>query len=154
MDRGVAGTFTERVSEDDIAILDPVPFTINFLLNEALMDFIVALGNPDVVAPWVVFGDTWQPVATIGDRVNGRGAAFPCPLPADSVRRSHLISVYWRFQAPPGGGTDRVQRLLGCAVDNYTINQDPPVIRVTWTGACYGAMGSVAAFPAGTESAP
>lgn len=154
LDRGNAGIYTRRVSEDDTRIFDAVPFTITFMVNEGLIDMIKALGNPDGASPWTVFGQTFVPVTTIGNRINGRGVSVPCPLPADYIRRNHLVNLYIGLLPPPGGGNSRVQRLLGAAVDQYTINQDPPGVRFTWTGMCYGAMGAQNSFPAGTEVVP
>jgi hypothetical protein len=149
LDRGQGNSFTRRLSEDDTVIFDAVPFTINFMLNEGMLDFIRALGNPDGASPWTVGGVTFTPVTTIGSRINGRGDLVVCPLPADAVRRNFLIDIYIKFGAPPAGGTDRFQKLRGIAVDQYSILQDPPAIRVTWQGMCYGAMGDANAFPVG-----
>ena len=102
LDRGVANVWMSRVSEDDNSIYEGIPWTVNFLLNEELYDFVVALGNPDGVTPWSVFGTTLTPVTNIGSRINGRGVAVPCPLPSDFQRNSFLINVYAQFDSPPG----------------------------------------------------
>ena len=46
LDRGIANVYMSRVSEDDNAIYEGIPWTLNFLLNEEFYDMIVALGTP------------------------------------------------------------------------------------------------------------
>jgi hypothetical protein len=149
LDRGNGDAFARRVSEDDSTLFDGVGVTINFLLNEGMLDFIRALGNPDGVSPWTVNSVTFLPVTSIGNRINGRGVSVPMPLPADFIRRSYLVDMYVKYGAPPAGGSDHFRTLRGLAVDQLVFNQDPPVIRVTWTGMCYGALGTVATWPTG-----
>ena len=156
LDRGIANVYMSRVSEDDNSIYEGIPWTLNFLLNEEFYDFIVALGNPDGVTPWTAFGTTLTPVTNIGTRINGRGVAVPCPLPADYQRNSYLVNIYARFDSPPGVSpvNPMIRELLGVAPTSLTYTVNTPVINVTMETMIFGGLDRVATFPTGTELVP
>ena len=155
LDRGVANTYMSRVSEDDNAIFEGIPWTLNFLLNEEFYDMIVALGNPDGDTPWRVFGQTLVPVTNIGTRINGRGVAVACPLPSDYQRRSYLVNIYAKMDSPPGvTANPMVRELLGVAPTSLTYTWNSPIVNVSMETMIYGGVDKVADFPAGSELTP
>lgn len=156
LDRGVANAYMSRVSEDDNAIFEGIPFTLNFLLNEEFYDFIVALGNADGVTPWRAFGQTLTPVTNIGTRINGRGVAVACPLPSDYQRVTYLVNMYVKFSSPPGvsPANNTVRQMLGIAPTSLTYTISSPVIQVTMETMIYGGLGEQDDFPAGSELSP
>src|SRR5262245_52250299 len=128
LDRGVANVYMSRVSEDDNSIYEGIPWTLPFLLNEEFYGQIDALSNPDHITPWIVFGQTFQPVVNIGGRINGRGVLVSCPRPADFMRVSYLVNVYIRFDSPPGVTpvNPMVRQALGVAVTSLTYTWNTP----------------------------
>lgn len=156
LDRGIANAYMARVAADDTVIYNGIPWTVTFLLNEEFIDFITMLSNPDGVSPWQVFGQTLTPVTNIGSRINGRGVAVACPLPADAVRQSFLVNAYWKFDSPPGvsPANPMVRQALGVAATSLTYTVNAPIITVSMECMIYGAVGRAADFPSGSELSP
>ena len=145
------------VSGSDRPTFEPLgPFSFTFLFNSGAVEYIRAWGNPQLVSPWVIGGQTFLPVTDIGNRFNARGVSVPCALPANAQRRNYIVNAYLKLLAPPSGGNDYTQEMLGLSPNPETLQWtvDGPFLRVNLDVLIFGGISEIADFPAGTEVIP
>ena len=132
------------------------PYTFTWMFNSGAVEYIRAWGNPQLVTPWSIGGTTFLPVTDIGNRFNARGVSVPCPLPANANRRNYIVNAYLKLLAPPSGGNDYAQEMLGLSPNPETLEWavDGASLRVTLQCLIFGGISEIADFPAGSEVIP